>query len=40
MKMPGLVELERTREELSLALAQLDTLALETSRWELTFYLT
>merc|ERR1711936_1248480 len=32
MKMPGLVELERTREELSLALAQLDTLALETSR--------
>merc|ERR1712051_1074670 len=30
--MPGLVELERTREELSLALAQLDTLALETSR--------
>lgn len=30
--MPGLVELERTREDLSLALAQLDTLALETSR--------
>jgi len=32
MKMPGLVELERTREDLSLALSHLDTLALETSR--------